>query len=206
MIGALGSAVADALLFGNATNGRTFRARQLDNLSTVSPGRLLAGHLLGIFMIPLMACGIGQMLLAMQPAGLPVAAPIALFNAWLLVIGGAAHACFAPLGLALQGRSRGRGETGEIDLVVARLRRQLEPVFGVFLVSLLAFSVWFGVIVWSRETFYPRWMAFVNPATLHAAVSLLADRLPAPGGGFVAAAGGTIAMFLFFLVSTLVLA
>ena len=206
MIGALGIAVGDAFLLGNPVSGRTFRRQRLDNLLHVSFQRMFIGHTFGILIIPLMGFGIWQIFLGLRPAGLSHALPPTLMMSYSLVVGAAAHGCFAFLGRSMQLQKQ-HANVSEVDLegVVTQFRRLLFPLFGAFLLTLIVGSIWFGLVVWSGNTLYPRWMALMNPLALFVVFGLIGNWLPAPVGGFVRPATGNIAMFVFFLVSTVVL-
>lgn len=206
MLGALSAGIADSLLLGSAASGRTFRRRQLDNLQYVSPGRLLAGHLLGLFSIPLMGFGIWQVYRALEPAGWQHALPPVLIKAYTLVLGAGAHGCFAPLGAVMQRRRVGdEWAADQGQRLVAQLKWMLYPAFVAFQLGLFVSSVWLAIVVWTQPTLYPRWMAAITPFSLFVVCSVVLDFIPRPLGGFILAAGINIGMFLFFLASTFVL-
>jgi len=206
MIGTVGTAVSDVILMGHASSGSAFRQEPLENVRHVSPRRMFWGHTLGVLIIPLMGFGIWQMYLGLEPAGFWHALPPVAIMGYTLVVGAASHACFAHLGTALRLRDQQENNSPpDLDLMVTQFRRLLHPIFGMFWLGMAVSSFWFGFVVWTQETMYPHWMAFVNPIALHVVMGVLANSLPAPIGGYVFAASGNFGMFTFFLVSTVVL-
>ena len=207
MIGATGAAAGDALMLGHSVSGREFRLRWFENLLCVPPVRMALGHLLGILAIPFMGFGIWQMYLGLEPAGLPYALPPALAMGYSLVIGAAVHGSFAPLGAAMQLRSRvDERSAAEIDHVARWQRKLVYVVFGTFLVLQLISWGWFAFVVLSRPTFFPAWIVFANPIVAQAAVMVIAEFLPAPAGGYLGAAAQTSANVVYFLAATVALA
>ncbi|HIA46782.1 MAG TPA: hypothetical protein EYN96_02120 [Candidatus Hydrogenedentes bacterium] len=206
IIGSLTIAAGDMFLLGNRVSGKTFRQRKLDNLLHVSTRNMWIGHTIGVLAIPIVFFGIYQIYLGLSPAGGATALVPPAIMMFMMVVGGAGHACFAFLGGAMQLHASQNPEEGSpIDNLVKAHRKLLTPLFAAFLLSLLAFSIAFAVIVWTIDTSYPKWIAITNPLVLFIATGKLAGLLPAPMGGYVRPATGNIAFAIFFGLSTFAL-
>ena len=206
ILGSLGVAAGDAFLLGTPVSGKTFRERRLETLLHVSPRKMLIGHTLGVLVLPVVFFGVYQVYRGLEPAGLAYALPPVLILGYGLVVGAAAHACFAFLGGAMHFHEK-VGENGAeaAEALVAAHKRLLYPLFGAFLAALIIGSFWFSYVVWSQPTLYPRWIAFTNPFVLIIVFSLLESQLPSPLGGYIRPANANISFAVFFALSTFVL-
>ena len=206
IVGSLGVALGDMFLLGNPVSGKRFRELRLDALLRVTPRNMFIGHTLGVLVIPLLFFGIVQVYRALEPAGIAFALPPVMAMTYMLVVGAAAHACFAHLGGAMQFKER--TESG-LDSAAAELvkhhQRLLYPLFGAFLMMLIFSSLWFAIVVLTQQTAYPKWIALANPFFLFIALGLLGSFLPAPVGGYISPANGNISFAVFFGISTAVL-
>ena len=95
ILGSLGVAAGDAFLLGTPVSGQAFRERRLEILLHVSPKKMLIGHTLGVLVLPIVFFGVYQVYRGLEPAGLAFALPPVLILGYGIVVGAAAHACFA---------------------------------------------------------------------------------------------------------------
>lgn len=206
IVGSLAVAVGDMFLLGNPVSAKTFSARKLDNLLHVSPRNMWIGHTVGVLAIPLVMFGVYQIYLGLVPAGrLAALVPVGIMI-FMMVVGAAAHACFAFLGGALQLQRRLGAEAGSpVDDLVKTHRKLLRTLFVGFLASLVAGSIAFAWVVLTGETLYPKWVAATNPLVLLIVLGLIEGVLPAPFGGYIRPANGNIAFAVFFAISTITL-
>ena len=206
ILGASTVAIADMFLLGSPISCKEFRAKGIDVLLTVSPRNMFIGHTLGVLALPLYLFGIMQIYRALEPAGAFHALPPVMIMIYMIVVGAAAHACFAFVGgaMQLQQREDGAGEQSAEEMV-RQHKRLLYPLFGAYIAGLIVSSIWFGVVVWTQPTLYPKWMAFTNPFVLFISFGLLERLLPAPVGGYVRPANGNICFAVFFGISTIAL-
>lgn len=207
ILGSLGVAVGDMFLLGNPVSGKRFAELRIENLLHVTSRNMFIGHTLGVLVVPLIFFGVFQVYRALEPAGIAYALPPVLAMAYMLVVGAAAHACFAHLGGAMQFKERSESteDSAAVELVKQH-QRLLYPLFGAFIATLIFSSLWFAVVVWTQPTAYPRWVALFNPFFLFVGLGALERFLPAPIGGYIRPANGNISFAVFFVISTAVLA
>ncbi len=164
--------------------------------------RMLAGHFLGVFALPLYLIGFLHLYAALKPAGFwRSAGPVGLM-AYGTMIGLFYHGSIAYPSLMVQAASSAAPEvrTALTDLV-ARSRIFSWPAQAVLFAAMAAGSVWFALSVLSGKTLYPRWFAAVNPVLLLLLVAGLGLALPAVGQ-YLLPAGQSVSMAVYFGIST----
>ena len=77
--------------------------------------------------------------------------------------------------------------------------------FGFIIPSALIASVWFSVVVASGQTFFPTWMAAVNPVVTFLAWIVVKKILPKRIADYSEGAGFNIAYLIFFALTTVTL-
>jgi hypothetical protein len=136
--------------------------------------RLLLGHYLGIFAIPLMTIGYWQVYLALKPAGKWFSLPPFLIAAYSTAYGAAFHGTFAAVALTVQARAGASAATQSVLVHLLNVYLLFsEPLAAVFLLSYFIFAVWFVLTVLLRPTLYPKWMALCNPFLFSLIITLL---------------------------------
>ena len=161
--------------------------------------RLLSGNALGVLAIPLSAIGYWQVCQALKLSGIKRASLMFWLIAYGAALGAAGHAGIVAFIVLLQ---QGASLTRAFDY----LQAYVAVPFGAFLLSYIILSAWYCMVVLSKATLYPRWMAVLNPFLLSIVVALLnvSNILPALSN-ILSPAWLSLPHLVFFTLSTLVL-
>jgi ABC-type Fe3+-siderophore transport system permease subunit len=190
---ALLGAIADVLLLYSPNGG--YEVGDYAFLKDISTNRIVVGHYLGIFFIPLEMLGLFHIYRCLSPAG--------GWQPWAVVIG----ALFVGYpGVAYHGMVAfihtlvNQGTTDAA--LIEHLRLLSEPVGGALAVGGLAVAGLFAYIVLKKNTFYPKWMAWCNPGTFYILFALSYLVIP-PVGNVLLPAAFNLSFLLFFSCSLL---
>ncbi len=158
---AAGLSLADMALLYSPDGGYGFAS--YGPLADVPRWRLLAGHYLGVLLLPAYLPGYWLVYSGLRDAGRWRSLPVLLLGSYTAVLGVAVHGLFALLALIVQHR--------EVDAAgAARLlelaRPFADPLHGLVNTLFALTSIWFALAVLSRRTRYPRWLAAANPLLL----------------------------------------
>jgi hypothetical protein len=168
-------------------------------LRDIAAWRLLSGNALGVLAIPLTAIGYWQVCQALKLSGVKRARWMFWLIAYGTALGAAAHGGIAACIVLLQ-------QGASLTRALGYLQDDVAAPFGTFLLCYLLLSAWYCIVVLSRQTLYPRWMALLNPFLLSLAIAFLAmsNSLPALSNALTPA-WLSIPHLVFFTLSTLVL-
>lgn len=168
--------------------------------------RLAWGGLLGVFAAPLTLAGVWQVYQGLSPAGGWLAVPPALLLAYAAVVGPFVHGSFIYLGENAQALNA-VGVDSRPVLIGALARQQKIMAIGyvVILFCNLAASIWYSVAVASGRTFFPTWMAALNPVTLTLAYFVLRRIAPMRVADAVEGSGFNLAYLAFYALTTAML-
>lgn len=198
--GAALCAASDLVLLGGARSGREYQQSQLAVMETVSPARLLVGHALGVFSLPLALGGLPYMHAMLAPAGPAHAAGSIALLAWMFAVGTAFHGLWAPMGHSAQLLHPGLSR----DAVVTAQQRYWRWLFTGSSIAFFTGGLWLGGIVAAGWTSFPRWYAVLTPAPLMMTLQTVSALLPAPIGGWLAPAASNLVWVVVFGVPLVV--
>lgn len=191
IVAALLGAVADVLLLYSPNGG--YETGDYQFLLYITTERIIIGHYIGLFFIPLAMLGLFQVYRSLKPAG--GAWP------WIIVLG----ALFIGYpGVAYHGMvafihtlvSQGTAD----EALLEHMRLLSEPVGGVLALGGGIVSVLFLYIVLKKDTRYPKWMAFANPGVFYLIIALSYLLVP-PVGNVLLPAAFNLSFMLFFACS-----
>ncbi|CAN5356245.1 hypothetical protein BH09BAC1_BH09BAC1_02050 [soil metagenome] len=188
---ALLGAVADVLLLYSPNGG--YEMGDYAFLRDISTNRIVIGHYLGIFFIPLEMLGLFHIYRCIKPAGgwMPWAVVIgALFIGYP---GVAYHGMVAFIHTLVT-----QGTAGAA--LIEHMRMLSEPVGAALAVGGLAVAGVFMYVVLKKHTFYPKWMACTNPGTFYIIIALTYLLIP-PVGNLLMPAAFNLSFALFFACS-----
>lgn len=180
-VGVLLCAVSDVVLLGSSTSGGEYARAPVAVMRRVSPRRLLVGHVLGVFSLPLAVGGLVHLYAMIVPVGRAHAVGIVAVLAWMFAVGTAFHGSWAPMGHAdqLLAALPVRAD------VLAVQRRYWTWLCAASSAAFVSGGVWFGVVVAGGWTSFPPWYAAFTPVPVMIALQVVASRLPSPIGGWV---------------------
>lgn len=161
-------------------------------LRSIPNERLLWGHYLGIFAIPLEAAGIYLIYLALQPLGRTVSIASAALGIYLIFPGVAYHASVYPMADAV----RAGGSW------VEQFRPFNEPLGLVFAAAFLVLMIPVTWWIARGKTTLPRWLAVLSPLLTYVLWTGLLFIWPL-AGNFLAPLGFNLSMGIFFTALTL---
>ncbi len=164
----------------------------------LDPTRVMVGHFLGIFFIPLEMLGLFQVYRALKPAGGKLSWAIVIAALYLGFPGVVYHASVAFTAAFL----RTMTDNPAIDLQQSwEYVRLLSDLLAAVLP--VGFIVMSGLLIYTilkKPTLYPRWMAACTPLTFYA-LCILAYLLVPAVGTILAPAGFNLSFFCFFAIS-----
>lgn len=198
LCGALLFFAGDMLFYGHWGSGAGFHQGLIDTVMSASLPRLFTGGLVGPMAACLCIVGFWHVYLNVRPAQARLGKVMLVAFVVLMVFGSAVHTLWTTRGLAIK-YCYGSDDAGCRALVQSvnsywDLAYNLGAVPGYFGAILLMALVLLG------KTWYPRWTALANPASL-IFLSPLVDRAPAPFGSVLSGGFTNLSIAAFFLVS-----
>jgi hypothetical protein len=177
-----------------------------EKMVVLPPKRLIWGALVGVFATPLVLAGFWQVYQGLRDANAGWAlATISLFGS-ASVIGAFVHGTFYYMAEYIQALNKVEDKSQSVIAeMIARHRNVLIASYGPLLIFILIASILFSVLVFSGKTFFPVWMAAVNPVTMTIAWLLLKRLLPQFLRDWTEGAGFNIAYLAFFACTTITL-
>jgi len=214
ILGSLVYAIGDVLLLaGKATlddyprlKGYARLLSSAERMMALSPRRLMAGALLGVFVTPLMLAGFWQVYQGLRDANEPLALATALLFGMASIVGAFVHGSFYYLGEYVHALNNVDDPSQTVIAgMLGRHRKVLVATYAPVMALVVAASSLFSVLVASGETAFPVWVAVVNPVTMTVAWLAIKRLLPQWVRDWTEGAGFNIAYLAFFICTTLVL-
>lgn len=173
--------------------------------SKIPEWRLRVGSY-GAFVIPVFVVGVWQLYEGIKPAGGRWAIPPFLLLSNFFITGAIYHYLFVFVGAAAATQAQMQSpDYGIMEMLIRKMQDYMRLPYCVVLVSVILGSLWFAAAVLFRPTYFPRWMALLNPALLIGAAFLIIYWLPAPVAGYLLPPVVHFATPVIFGVSTILL-
>lgn len=214
ILGAMIYAIGDVFLLASKINLDDYpnlvRFQKLlsdaEKMVVLSPNRMIWGALLGVFATPLVLTGYWQVYQGLSGANEALAITTILLFGSATVIGAFVHGTFYYMGEYVQALNK-VDEHSQVIIadMISRHRKVLIITYAPVLIFIVIASILFSFLVATNETFFPAWMAAVNPVTLTIAWLLIKRILPKLITDSLEGAGFNIAYFIFFTCTTLTL-
>lgn len=214
LLGAFFYAIGDVLLLASKVSLEDYPrlkpfAKLLsdsEKMVTLSPNRMMWGALIGVFSTPLMLVGFWQVYHGLSGANAwAVGSAVGMFGI-ATVIGAFVHGSFFYMGEYVHALNDVNDDSQSvIEKMIERHRKILVITYAPLLILILFASVMFSVLVWSGKTFFPVWMAAINPVTMTIAWMLVKRILPQFVRDWTEGAGFNIAYLAFFACTTITL-
>ena len=171
----------------------------LESLGSVPHESIWLGSLLGSLAMPLWMLGLWPVFVGLRRAGFWPASLCVLLFGYGICAGAAYHGAYVMYGsgFALQ------SALPNADDVAAHMTRLLghhDTLLSIMTPPWIAASLLFVALVASGRSAFPRWIAITSPILVPISVSL-ASMLPAPYGGVVRPALGSLLWSLFFALA-----
>ena len=165
--------------------------------------RLVKGGLLGVFAAPLLLAGYWQVYQGLLPAGIGLALPPLVLFVCGSVVGAFVHGSFIYLGEYVRALNslEGEAQTPLLEMIT-RHRKIMVITYGFLFASMLIASIWYSVLVATGRTYFPQWMAAINPVTVFLAWTVVKRILPSRIVDLTEGAGFNIAFVVFFMFTT----
>lgn len=199
VIGGVVNAVSDVLLRYGPVAGDEITH---EFMATMPFTQTFVGALLGgVVGIPMWAFILVPLYEGLAPAGRRQAWALVVLFAHLFVVSAIYHTVYALYAAVFA--TLGHTEAANAPAALAHLEQRLvlfdNVLRTVWLVVGAVASLWFAIVALSRRTRFPRWAAAVTPIMAIPAV-IVAERLPAPLGGYIRPWIGTGVFTLFFVM------
>lgn len=210
MLGAILYAIGDVLLLASKARLEDFPKLRLhakilsgtERMVDLPHWRLLWGGLLGVFATPFILAGFLQIFMSSRMETTLMFPPF-LFFALATIIAPFVHGSFFYLGEYVQALNKVDESSQPVIVDMLRRHRKIMIItYAFLLVCILIASVWFSVLVGMDRTYFPVWMAAVNPVTMFLAWMLIKRILPRFVQDWTEGAGFNIAYLLFFIFTT----
>lgn len=212
IIGAFIYAVGDVLLLASKMNLDDYPklkpfAKLLsdaEKMVVLSPNRMIWGALLGVFGTPLVVAGYWQIYQGLGGANeTGVLATISLFGC-ASIIGAFVHGTFYYMGEYVQALNQVDEKSQDvIAKMIERHKKVLIISYAPVMIFVIIASILFSILVYSGETAFPIWIAFVNPVIMTIAWLLIKKILPNVMRDVTEGAGFNIAYIAFFICTTI---
>lgn len=168
--------------------------------------RLIWGGLLGVFATLLVIPGFWLVYQGLLPAGVWLALPPVLLFASASVIGAFVHGSFIYLGEMVQALDRVGAESQPVIAGLLGHHRTIMAItYGFVAACILVASLWYSILVALGNTFFPAWMAAINPITIILVWLVLKRILPAWIRDYTEGAGFNIGYLVFFITVAVVM-
>ena len=177
-----------------------------EKMVVLSNNRMIWGALLGVFATPLVLIGFWQIYQGLGGANdWAVLATISLFGS-ASVIGTFVHGTFYYMGEYVQALNQvDENSQPIIAKMIERHKKVLMITYAPVLIFIVIASILFSVLVYSGQTAFPTWIAFINPVTMMVAWLLIKKILPSFVRDATEGAGFNIAFMAFFACTTIAL-
>jgi len=214
MLGAVLYSIGDVLLLAGKVNMddypklKPFRKLLSDaeKMVVLSPNRMIWGALLGVFATPLVLAGFWQIYHGLAGANESLVLITVLLFAIASILGTFVHGTFYFMGEYIQALNKvDEASQPVIADMIARHRKVLIISYAPVLIIILIASILSSVLVATSETYFPKWMAGVNPVSLTIAWLIIKRILPQLIRDWTEGAGFNIAYLVFFTCTTLTL-
>lgn len=211
LTGALLYAVGDVLLLAGRASLQEYPKLQpfatllsgAERMIDFPPQRMIWGALLGVFSTPLVLAGFWQVYQGLGGAEAFWTLLTFVLFASASIIGAFVHGAFYYMGEYVHALNDVREESQDVVAgMIARHRKVLIATYAPLLLSVVLASLLFSVLAASGRTFFPTWMAAINPVTLTIAWMLVKRLLPQFVRDHTEGAGFNIAYLLFFACTT----
>lgn len=214
LLGAFLYAIGDVLLLASRINidgypklkPFTKLLSDSEKMVALSPNRMMWGALIGVFATPLILVGFWQVYQGLSGANVwAIGATVGLFGI-ASIIGTFVHGSFFYMGEYVHALNDVRDDSQDvIAKMIERHKKVLILTYAPLLILIIIASVIFSILVSSGRTFFPTWMAAVNPVTMTIAWMLIKRILPQFVRDWTEGAGFNIAYLAFFACTTITL-
>ena len=174
-------------------------ALTLESLADVPHASIRLGSLLGSLAMPLWILGLGPVFVGLRRAGPWLASVCVLLFGYGVCAGAAYHGAYVAYGSGLALHAD-HPETEGVAEHLSHLLGYHDTLLSIMTPPWIAASVLFVVLVATGRSSFPRWMAVTSPILVPISVSLAAT-LPAPFGGVVRPALGSLIWSAFFALA-----
>lgn len=205
IIGALITIISDFILVGRPTNAYSFLRDGTESMAGLAQWRITIGTFLGVVVLPFQIGGLIVVYYGLKPAGKLISLVVVAIAAHALMMGVAFHAAYAFIGSGWKLYY----ETGLNNINIAELINKFDFYWKIIIIimfgELALSSVGFVLIILTRKTLFPKWMAVLNPFCVYVFMFPLIFVLPAPAGGYIASAYLNLSTVVFFAFCTVVI-
>ena len=214
LLGALLYAIGDVLLLASKASLDQYPklkpfAKLLsdaEKMVVLPPNRMIWGALLGVFATPLVLAGFWQVYQGLNGANQMLTFLTGILFAIASVIGAFVHGTFYYMGEYIQALNKVEDASQPVIAgMIERHRKVLMITYAPVIILILIASILFSILVASRETAFPVWMAAINPVTMTIAWLIVKRILPSFVRDWTEGAGFNIAFLAFFACTTITL-
>ncbi len=202
VIGGLVNAVSDYLLQGGLIARSAVNT--YEHLAFAPYDLVALGSIIGNLALPFWLLGFLPLYIALAPAGRWLSIPPVACLGYVFSLFPGYHGSYALYAAGFHAQREAPPELLEtVTNLTERLHAYHDMQISVISVCIVVGSLWFLAAVLSGRTHFSRWMVLLCPIMAPIAQQFI-EMLPAPYGGFIRPAWGTILYSLLFLVATTV--
>ena len=192
--------ISDIIMLYRPTAGNVGYA---DRLKEISELRIFIGALLGTLIMPLSITLAYQLWIALKNVGKIIAGITAITMAYFIALAAVLHWSFLFIGITYRKIIQ---NITLFNIIAEDFNTYLKIISMLVGIILLVCSIFLIIAILTKKSLYPRWMAIFNPAVIVIVIkAFIGPVIPAPIGGFFSATSITNGIFLFTILSTLVL-
>lgn len=196
--------ICDFILIGRPNSSYSFLKLGTESMNGLSQWRILVGTFGGIVVLPLQIAGLMPLYYGLRPAGKVKSFVVAFIAGHAEVIAAAFHISYAFIASGWKLYHTVMPQ----NIAAAEMLKSFDLYWKITIVimsvDLILSSVLFILLIISKNTLYPKWMALLNPCFIFLYTYLIVLPIPNPIGGFVAPAFLNISTLIFFSFSTFI--
>lgn len=163
-------------------------------LKDIPAERMMIGHFMGIFFIPLELIGLLIVYAGLKPAGKKVATSMLVIGAYLGFPGVAYHGTVSFIAYIL------RNPMADQEAAFQWFKMLSDPLAGVFVTGFFVVSLIFAIPTLKGKTLFPKWVAIFNPLMIYLVLVILYFVFPALGN-FLIPTGFNLAIGIQILIA-----
>lgn len=190
LIGAIMVGVGEFLLHYNSAG---YKGDNYSFFITIANWRLITGHFLAVFFVPLYIAGYWHFYLAISGRSNQLALSVLIAGIFAFVIGGMWIASRAMLGFMAKSYAAGETSVALLD----KYNLLMESLVQILRIIVLIISILFVTAILKGKSLYPKWMAWFNPALVLVIVFFLFFLFPSVGNYIVPTAMNVTHIIVF---------
>lgn len=195
----------DFVLIGRPNSTYSFLKLGTESMHGLSQWRIFLGTFLGIIVLPLQIAGLIPVYYGLRSAGKIKSLIAVIIIGHAAVIASAFHISYAFIASGWKLYHTIGSENIAALEMISSFDLYWKTTIIIMAVDIILSSILYILLIMSKNTLYPKWMALLNPASIFLYTFIMILPIPNPIGGFVAPAFLNLSTLVFFTFSTFII-